>query len=129
MNNGMTNEAILKELGVRLKKKRLQKNVGQEHFSKISGVSLRTLSRLENGSAVSMDAVLNVMRALELVDRLELLLPQEEISPVQMLQRTQTRQRARPRQRATRAQADTAPESLSWSGFGSQVRFVDRDAG
>lgn len=128
MHNGMNNEAILKELGARLKNLRLSRNVGQEQFSKVSGVSLRTLSRLENGSAVSIDAVLNVMRALEIVDRLESMLPLEEISPVQMLQ-TQKKKRAVPRQRATRTQASTLGEQLPWSGFGQQVRFVDRDAG
>jgi transcriptional regulator with XRE-family HTH domain len=78
----MSNSALLAEIGARLKSLRVEQNKDQQQFAYEAGLSLRTLSRLENGHSVSFEAVLKVIRALGLIERLDLLLPTVDISPV-----------------------------------------------
>ena len=130
LNSNMSNTAILAELGSRLKNLRLSKNKDQQQFSYESGISLRTLSRLENGHSVSFEAVLKVMRALDLIERLDLLLPSAEISPVQQTKnkhRTKRQRASSPRDKpATTQQASTdnpTSEQKTWAGFTQPATF------
>lgn len=130
LNSNMSNTAILAELGNRLKSLRLSKNKDQQQFSYESGISLRTLSRLENGHSVSLEAVLKVIRALDLIERLDLLLPSAEISPVQQTKNKHRKQRQRassPRDKSfTTQQASTdnqMSEQKTWAGFTQPSTF------
>ncbi len=132
LTHEMSNLAVLKTLGAQLKAMRLAQNIDQQQLSFESGVPLRTLSRLENGHAVSMDVFIKVLRALNLLDRLELLTPAAEISPVRQAQK----RAIEPRQRASGTRATKSdktagkvsePEAKGWSGFSRSVLFEDKE--
>jgi len=97
MNNNMSNSALLAEIGVRLKSLRVEQNKDQQQLAYEAGLSLRTLSRLENGHSVSFEAVLKIIRTLGLIERFDLFLPSTEISPVQQAKNKDHK----PRQRAS----------------------------
>lgn len=81
-----TDEAILSELGGRLARMRLEKNLTQAQLAERAGVSKRTVERLERGDvAPQMSGFIRVCRALELVERFELLVPEPVMSPMLQL--------------------------------------------
>lgn len=129
MNNNMSNSALLAEIGTRLKSLRVEQNKDQQQFAYEAGLSLRTLSRLENGHAVSFEAVLKVIRALGLIERLNLLLPTVDISPVQQAKNKQNKPRQRASSRAKAASITTTPhkdmgeKKKVWSGFKKASTF------
>jgi transcriptional regulator with XRE-family HTH domain len=125
MDIEQSNGEILKEFGTRLKQQRASRNIDQGTLAYESGVSLRTLSRLENGHGASFEAVIKVMRALGILDRLELMLPGTDISPVQ---RAKTRTH-KPRQRASRKAAENKQHTSAWQGFAQSVSFDDKENG
>ena len=91
MKSEQSNTAILKELGERFKQQRAARNIDQAALAYESGVAQRTLSRLENGHATSFEAVIKVMRALDLLERLDLMLPASDVSPVQIIKHKQSK--------------------------------------
>lgn len=70
-----TDEQLLAELGRRLERLRLSRNVTQAGLAEAAGVGLRTLKRLEAGEGATAANLLRTLRALELLDGLEHLLP------------------------------------------------------
>lgn len=92
----LADEAILRELGTRLARARLDRNLTQVQFAKEAGISKSTVQRLETGGAATqLSAFIRVCRALDLVDRLNLLVPEPVASPIEQLKlRGRTRQRA-----------------------------------
>ena len=92
---GMSDSAIIKEIGNRLKNYRLRKNCTQEELAKKSGISMGSVHKIESGKAVSFAIVVSAMRTLRLLDNLETFIPAPSISPVDLLKwRGKIRQRA-----------------------------------
>lgn len=89
-----SNETIRKELGTRLRDARIAMSMTQEEMAKKAGVSLSTLNRMENGSNVRLDYLLNVFRALNVAGNLDLLLPSQEITPEDLFFERKKRKRA-----------------------------------
>jgi len=132
MNNNMSNSALLAEIGARLKSLRVEQNKDQQQFAYEAGLSLRTLSRLENGHSVSFEAVLKVIRALGLIERLDLLLPTVDISPVEQVKNKRSTPRQRASGRRTKHSTTTPHKNIgenkkTWSGFKSASTFEDND--
>ena len=127
INKELSHKAVLKEFGARLKALRLAKNINQEQLSFESGVPLRTLSRLENGHAVSMDVLVKVLRALNLLERLELLVPTAEISPMQRKEKRANRPRERASGSRIKNQGVAEASGNGWSGFKNRVLFEDKE--
>lgn len=100
-------EAIESELGQKLDRLRLSKNINQSTLAKEAGVSRRTISRMENGEGISLDTLIRVMRALGVVDRLATLLPDPATRPVERI-KLGGRERKRARMKKT-------PESGAWA--------------
>lgn len=104
----MSDEALLQELGQRIARLRLERNLSQAQLAEQAGISKRTLERLEAGAAATqLSLFLRVLRQLDLLERLELLLPEPQPSPLALLEQQATRKRAS-RRRA-------AKPSSSWS--------------
>ena len=90
-----SDELLLRELGAKLARERLGKNLTQAQLAAQAGISLRTLSRIERGSgAALMSAFIRVCRALGLADRFATLVPEAQPSPMEQL-KMQGRQRRR----------------------------------
>jgi transcriptional regulator with XRE-family HTH domain len=83
----MSDEALLQELGHRVARLRLERNLTQAQLAEQAGISKRTLERLEAGAAATqLSLFLRVLRQLDLLERLELLLPEQKPSPIALLQ-------------------------------------------
>ena len=106
-----TDQAVLSELGERLAKARLERNLTQSQLAAQAGVSKNTVQRLESGSvATQLSGFIRVCRVLDLVERFDLLVPEPVPSPVEQL-----KLRGRKRQRASaRRNAKAPPKKWQW---------------
>lgn len=87
LNNQLTDEALLLELGRRLAAARLARNLTQAALAEEAGVSKRTVERLESGEvATRLSGLVRVCRALGLVDRFDGLIPPPAPGPVELLE-------------------------------------------
>jgi len=106
-----TDQAVLSELGGRLAKARLERNLTQSQLAAQAGVSKNTVQRLESGSvATQLSGFIRVCRVLDLVERFDLLVPEPVPSPVEQL-----KLRGRKRQRASaKRKAKAPPKKWQW---------------
>ncbi len=95
--NELTDQAALVELGERLARQRLQRNLTQEQLAREAGVSKRTLIRLEKGESSQVTNLIRVVRALGLLANLDAFVPPPLPSPIEQLRsRRKERRRASP---------------------------------
>jgi transcriptional regulator with XRE-family HTH domain len=92
-----TDDVALAELGRRVERARLDRNLTQQQLAARAGVGKATLERLEAGRPSKLSTLVRVMRALGLSDRLEALLPAVGPSPLDLAANGRERQRARAR--------------------------------
>ncbi|MDE0074765.1 MAG: helix-turn-helix transcriptional regulator [Gammaproteobacteria bacterium] len=92
---------VLRELGARLKTLRLQQNLRVQDLAADSGVSPRTIDRLEAGHSVGTENLIRVMRGLGRLQSFEAFVPVPEVSPYEI-----ARLRGKVRQRASRRVRD-----------------------
>lgn len=92
----LTDEAVLDELGQRLKQTRLQRNLTQRHLAEEAGLSLATVRSLEDGKPSQLVTLIRVLRVLGLLGGLERAVPEPPASPIEEL-----RLRGRERRRAS----------------------------
>ena len=103
ITNKVVDAVILREIGERLARVRLERNLKQADLARQAGVSKRTLERIEAGGATQLVNLVRVCRALDLVERFEALIPEPVISPV-----AQLKLQGKARKRAASV-ADTKP--------------------
>jgi len=95
IDGGLTDEAVLAELGRRIARTRLERNLTQSGLGTEAGVGLATVQRLEAGHAVRTTSLIRILRELELLDALNLLVPEPTPSPIELLSlHGKTRRRA-----------------------------------
>lgn len=82
---GMTDIAIVAEIGKRLKDTRTKKKFTQAEVAERAGVSAFTISQIETGKNTSLASLIAVMRVLKLLENFETLIPEQIISPVSLL--------------------------------------------
>jgi len=81
---GMSDKAILRELGRRVKQRRLAKNLTQESLAKMAGLNRMTVVKLEQGKTSTLLTFIQVLHALGSLDGLESFLPELGPSPLQV---------------------------------------------
>ena len=89
-------EAILGEIGHRLARTRLERNLSQQQLAHEAGISKATVERLEAGEPIKSTSLLRVLRSLGMLEVLDRLIPEPQPSPIERL-RLQGRQRRRAR--------------------------------
>ena len=104
----VTSRALAAEMGSRLAKLRLARNVTQKTLAADAGIGLRTLRRVESGQSSTLDNFLRVAIALGLTDDLLKVLPAHEIRPIE---RVDSRGLERRRARAPRTRVPEEPWS------------------
>jgi len=112
IENELTDQAVLEELGRRLAQARLDRNQTQDDFAKAAGVSKRTIERMEAGRSVQMSNLVRAMRALHLAQNIGALLPAaDRPRPLEQL-----RHKGRERKRASVPKSATAvPGKAGWT--------------
>jgi len=93
----MTNFAILKEIGGRIKSRRLERNLTQQYVADTIGISRLTIKNIEDGKPVSMLHFIEVLRSLGALESIDELLPSELPSPILLL-----KQQKKMKRRATK---------------------------
>jgi transcriptional regulator with XRE-family HTH domain len=97
------------QLGERLAKIRLSRNLTRVQLARATGTSPRTLARLEGGEGASLDSLIRVLLALNMQSNLLAMLPDPAVRPIERIKlRGRERQRARPIQAQTRRASDWA---------------------
>ena len=100
-HENLTSRALRTEMGRRLAKLRLARNVTQRTLAEDAGVGLRTLRRIEAGQPSGLDSLLRVAIALGLGEGLLSAVPLREVRPIERVDSGgRERQRARPRKGA-----------------------------
>lgn len=74
-------QEYIKELGKKIKTYRIMNEMSQQDLEDKSGVSKRSISRLEQGESVQVDNLFKIIIALGLGDNIELLVPDQTKRP------------------------------------------------
>jgi transcriptional regulator with XRE-family HTH domain len=109
MKNNFSNDALLKELGNRLQRYRLNRNMTQVALAKEAGVSERTIIRIEQGHSTQLSNFIRLLRSLGLLENMDALVPKPAISPIQ-----QMKLQSKNRKRASSSKLDNTDRVWSW---------------
>lgn len=77
----MNDEEILKQIGVKLKELRVERNMKQKELSERSGLSMFSISQIETGHNTSILSLVQILKALDRMDMLEPFLKAKEVDP------------------------------------------------
>ncbi|WP_445908273.1 helix-turn-helix domain-containing protein [Yeosuana sp.] len=92
----MSDIAIVSKIGEFIKNERLNNNKTQAQLADEAGINRWTISQIENGEAITMISLIQIMRALNILHLLEIFSVKQEISPIELAKMEQNkRQRAR----------------------------------
>lgn len=104
---GMSDRAILREIGRRIKRRRLDRNLSQQRVADQAGIARSTLVKIERGHPSGFKTVIQILRVLGILDELNAFLPDSGPSPLQL-----ARLKGRERQRASRRRPSAEIEGL-----------------
>lgn len=88
MNEQKDYREYIRELGQKIKTYRIMKELSQQDLEDKTGVSKRSISRLEQGESVQVDNLFKILLALDLGDNIELLVPDQTKRPSFYLDKT-----------------------------------------
>lgn len=77
------------EIGNRLKLYRVNMGLSQQDLAEKTGISVRSISRFEQGNSVQLEILVKILIALQLQDNLELLIPDQKQRPSYYLEDTE----------------------------------------
>ena len=109
INDNLSDAIVLEELGQRIARYRLNRNMTQGALATESGVSTPTVQRLENGQSTQASNLIRILRTLKLLENLDALVPEPAVSPMQ-----QARMQGKTRQRASSPRKQQAPSRWTW---------------
>lgn len=90
----LTPEEMELELGEKLRRLRLNKNLDQKTVAERSGISVRALRNLEGGQGSSVKTLIRVLRTLGREEWLQTVAPVATINPLTLTRAAEPRQRA-----------------------------------
>jgi transcriptional regulator with XRE-family HTH domain len=79
MNNIFKEEMM--KIGTKIKRYRINAELTQQDLADGSGVSVRSISRLEQGNSVQLESLIKILYALKLESNLDLLIPDQTKRP------------------------------------------------
>jgi transcriptional regulator with XRE-family HTH domain len=101
---------VLAELGRRLGKRRVERDLTQAALAREAGVGKRTVERVEAGETVQVTTLLRILRVLGLLESLDAAIPEPGPRPMDLL-----RLRGKERKRASSgARRGKAGSQWSW---------------
>ena len=102
---GMSDQAILAEIGARCKRRRLNRNLTQQEVADQAGLTRVTVGEFERGASAGMLTLIRILRVLGALEDLDSFLPDTGLSPLQL-----AKLKGRQRQRASRKKQDSDPD-------------------
>ena len=102
---GMSDKAILADIGARCKRRRLNRNLTQQDVADQAGLTRMTVGEFERGAPAGMLTLVRILRVLDALEELESFLPEAEPSPLQL-----AKLQGKQRQRASRKRKDPDPD-------------------
>lgn len=92
----MSDKSIISLMGEYIKHQRLNQNKTQEETAEIAGISRWTMGQVESGEPISLITLIQILRALNLLDVLSGFKVETQLSPLELAKLDkQKRQRAR----------------------------------
>jgi putative transcriptional regulator len=107
----MTDDAVLAELGRRLMRHRLARNWTQAELAEQAGIGQATVQSAERGESVQMTSLIKLLRTLELLAGLDVAIPESIELPIAQLEREQRKVR---RRASGRRQRRAEPGEQPW---------------
>lgn len=89
----LTNADIRKTLGKKLKKYRVEAGYSQGDLHRKTGVSIHSISNIENGNDFNFDTLITILKFFRLVDNIDLLIPDVVENPYDVAKGLKNRQR------------------------------------
>lgn len=81
----LSDNAVLQEIGKRIQAYRKKRKLTQKDLAGRTGLSVFTVSQMEQGKAVSLSSFIPVLRELRLLNNLDALIPEIPESPISLL--------------------------------------------
>ena len=92
----MSDSAIVNKIGAFIKNERLSSNKTQAQLATAAGINKWTISQIENGEAITLLSLIQILRALDVLPLLDIFSIKQEISPIELAKKEQNkRKRAR----------------------------------
>jgi len=80
----MNDKAILSEIGERVSRQRLNRNITQTDLAVQAGVARIVVQRLESGRGCTLENLIRIARVLGMLEQLDAFLQAPELSPLQL---------------------------------------------
>ena len=81
IDSEQSDETVLAELGRRLRRTRLERNLSQVELAEEAGVERKAVQRVEAGESVRSASLVRLLRVLGLIEALDRLVPEPPVSP------------------------------------------------
>lgn len=78
-----TPETISRDIGGKLERLRLSRNITQAALAQDAGISERTLRRLESGDNPTLDSLIRVLISLKIPQNIDVLVPDPRVRPIE----------------------------------------------
>jgi len=105
----LSDQAIEKEIGQRIKALRLRKNISQQVLATAACTHRNVIGALENGKGSTLSTLIAVLRELDALSELDAFIPEIKISPIEILKR-----QGKQRQRASGEKQEDQAEASEW---------------
>jgi len=86
ITSDLTDATVLRALGSRLERQRIEANLTQAALAEQAGVAKRTLERIEAGLGCELSTLVRLLRVLDLSTGFDSLIPELPPSPIAQLQ-------------------------------------------
>ena len=110
----LSDKAIEKELGSRIKAIRLHKDITQKALAQATTLSVNAIKSLETGRG-KLSTLIAILRELGALDQLDSFIPEVSVSPLQLVRmQGKERERASGKRRKNKVQEKPAQEKPRW---------------
>ncbi|MDD3721276.1 MAG: helix-turn-helix transcriptional regulator [Lutibacter sp.] len=80
----MSNTAIIAVIGNYIKEQRLLQNKSQAKLAEEAGVNRWTIGQIENGEAITIISLIQILRALDLLHVFDIFKIEQQVSPIEL---------------------------------------------
>ena len=101
MWKAMSDIAILETLGAFIKHHRLKQNKPQSQLAEEAGINRSTLSEIEKGKRFNVITLIQLLRALNLLDVLQQFQAQQQLSPIRLAKLEQAKRKRAAKKKET----------------------------